>query len=80
MALKVMTVGKFKSAFSDVIEEIKKGNKIAVTYGKKKAVIGYFVPEIDADATERTLGILKGKASMELDASFKLTDEEFLNS
>lgn len=42
--MKTLSVGEFKAHFSDVIEEVKKGAKIAVTYGKKKQVVGYFVP------------------------------------
>jgi antitoxin (DNA-binding transcriptional repressor) of toxin-antitoxin stability system len=31
-----MTVGEFKTHFSDVIEQVKAGEEIAVTYSKKK--------------------------------------------
>ncbi|MDB5022934.1 MAG: Phd YefM protein [Mucilaginibacter sp.] len=44
--MKKMTVGEFKTHFSDVIEQIKSGETIAVTFGKKKEMIGYFLPEI----------------------------------
>ncbi|WP_199539339.1 type II toxin-antitoxin system Phd/YefM family antitoxin [Dyadobacter luteus] len=60
--MKTMTVGEFKAQFSDVIEQVKAGEKIAVTFGKKKEVIGYFTPE-DSDAKvkkkQRPLGPLK---------------------
>jgi len=44
--MKTMTVGELKAHFSDVIEQVKAGEKIAVTYGKKKEIVGYFSPEI----------------------------------
>lgn len=44
--MKTMTVGEFKTHFSEVIEQVKRGEEIAVTYGKKKEIIGYFKPEI----------------------------------
>lgn len=44
--MKTMTVGEFKTHFSDVVKEVKAGKKIAVTSGKKKEIVGYFVPEV----------------------------------
>ena len=40
-----MTVGEFKSHFSEVLEQVRSGISIAVTYGKKKEVVGYFLPK-----------------------------------
>ena len=34
--MKTMSVGEFKTKFSEVIEQVKAGEKIAVTFGKKK--------------------------------------------
>ena len=34
--MKTMTVGEFKSHFSEVLEDVKAGIGVAVTYGKKK--------------------------------------------
>ena len=78
--MKKMTVGEFKTHFSDVIEQVKSGGKIAVTFGKKKEVVGYFLPEIPEPKTKRRLGILEGKASVAFHPDFKLTEEEFLGS
>jgi hypothetical protein len=78
--MKKMTVGEFKTHFSDVIEQVKSGEKIAVTFGKKKEVVGYFLPEIPEPKTKRKLGILEGKASVNFHPDFKITEEEFLGS
>jgi len=43
--MKTMTVGKFKSHFSDVVDQVKAGASFAVTYGRKKEIVGYFLPE-----------------------------------
>jgi hypothetical protein len=75
--MKTMTVGAFKAEFSSVIERVKKGEEIAVTYGKKKEIIGYFM----AGATKkkkRKLGILEGKASVRFSKNFKITEEALL--
>lgn len=78
--MKKMSVGEFKTHFSDVIEQVKGGEKIAVTFGKKKEVVGYFLPELPANITKRKLGILKGKASVVFQPDFNITEEEFLGS
>ncbi len=75
-----MSVGEFKTNFSEVIEKVKAGEKIAVTFGKKKQVIGYFIPEGAQEKPKRKLGILEGKAKVIFHEDFKMTDEEFLNS
>jgi antitoxin (DNA-binding transcriptional repressor) of toxin-antitoxin stability system len=76
--MKRMTVGEFKTHFSDVIEQVKSGEKIAVTFGKKKEVVGYFTPEMPGKETKRKLGILEGKASVEFHTDFEITTDEFL--
>lgn len=77
--MKTMTVGEFKSHFSDVMEEVKEGGEIAVTYGKKKEVIGYFVPTLNHQSDTRSLGLLDGKAEVIFKDDFKMTEEEFLS-
>lgn len=72
-----MTVGEFKTHFSDVIEQVKAGEQIAVTYGKKKEVVGYFLPE-RPEKPKRQLGILEGKAKAIFRPDFKITEDEFL--
>jgi hypothetical protein len=78
--MKTMSVGEFKTHFSEVIEQLKAGEEIAVTYGKKKEVVGYFLPETSAKQSKIKLGILEGKAEAIFAADFKMTDDEFLAS
>jgi hypothetical protein len=75
--MKTMTVGEFKTHFSEVIEQVNAGEKIAVTYGKKKKVIGYFSPEAPQQSKIK-LGLLEGKAEFTFAPDFKITEEEFL--
>ena len=75
--MKTMTVGEFKTHFSDVLQQVKGGEKIAVTFGKKKEVVGYFLPELPQH-TNRILGILEGKANAVFSDDFKMTDDDFL--
>jgi len=76
--MKTMSVGEFKTHFSEVIEQVKAGEKIEVTFGKKKEVVGYFSLKEQGTKPKRTLGILDGKASVVFHEDFKMTDEEFL--
>ena len=75
--MKTMTVGEFKTHFSEVIDQVKGGEQIAVTFGKKKEIVGYFLPEMPKTG-KRELGILEGKASIGFSDDFKMTEEEFL--
>ena len=72
-----MTVGEFKTHFSEVLEQVKAGEKIAVTFGKKKEVVGYFSPEMPKQPKIK-LGILEGKAKFTFAPDFKMTEDEFL--
>ena len=79
--MKIMTVGEFKSKFSEVIETILAGKEIGVSYGKKKKTIGVLVPYTDYKKKKKIkLGILEGKATFKIKKGFKMTEEEFLAS
>ncbi len=79
--MKTMTVAEFKSQFSEVLQTLKSGEEIAVSYGKKHETIGVFMPFSKYYSQKpRKLGILNGKASFKIGTNFKMTEEEFLNS
>ncbi len=72
-----MTVGEFKMHFSDVLKQLKSGEEVAVTYGKKKEVVGYF-RSVKTQKPKRKLGILEGKVSITFSPDWEMTTEEFL--
>ena len=76
--MKTMTVGEFKSNFAEVLEQVKAGVSIAVTYGRKKEIVGYFVPNPQTIKTKRKLGILEGKATVTFKEDFKMLEEDLL--
>lgn len=76
--MKTMTVGEFKTHFAAVLEQVKAGVGFAVTYGRKKEVVGYFLPEAQVTKTKRKLGLLKGKAKVIFKSGYKMTEEELL--
>jgi hypothetical protein len=76
--MKTMTVGEFKSHFAEVVEQVKAGTGFAVTYGRKKEIVGYFLPEAQIPKPKRVLGPLAGKAKAEFKPDFNMTEEELL--
>ena len=79
--MKTLSVGEFKAQFSSVIEWVKAGEEIAVTYGKKKEVIGHFHPESSKKLSKRKLGIYNNMKGYKMADNFNETSyEEFLIS
>lgn len=76
--MKTMTVGEFKSHFAYVLELVKSGESFAVTYGKKKEIVGYFLPESQLLRPKRQLGLLEGKAKVNFKTGYKMSEEELL--
>ena len=74
-----MTVGNLKARFSEVLEEVKAGEEIAVTFGKKKEIVAYLIPKSAHKAADRTLGILADKGEVSFGKDFKMTEEEFMS-
>ncbi|PIP57749.1 prevent-host-death protein [Candidatus Woesebacteria bacterium CG22_combo_CG10-13_8_21_14_all_39_10] len=76
-----LTVGQFKSKFSEVLEKILQGESVSITYGKSKKRVATLVPyKKYIKETKLKLGLLEGKASFKIQGDFKITDEEFLKS
>ncbi len=73
-----MTVGEFKSHFAEVLEQVKAGIGFAVTYGRKKEIVGYFLPESQLVKPKRKLGILEGKANVTFKDDFKMSEEDLI--
>jgi len=78
--MKILTVGEFKAHFSEVLNDVRNGREVGVSYGKKKELLGVFTPAPHKRKFKRKLGLLEGKATFKILPGFKMTDEEFLNS
>ncbi len=77
--MKTMPVGELKSHFSEVIEAIKKGEQIVISYGKKKKKIAVIIPFSQyAKENGIKLGLLKNKANCEFANDFEMTTEELV--
>ncbi|HEY5327902.1 MAG TPA: prevent-host-death protein [Mucilaginibacter sp.] len=72
-----MSVTELKTHFSEVLAAVIEGETVAVTYGREKEIIGYFVHELP-QRPKRILGILEGKAKVTFGPDWEMTTEEFL--
>jgi len=77
--MKAMTVGEFKTHFSEILEEVRRGNKVEILYGKAKKPVAVIVPYQNEKRTERKIGILDGKVTIKFGDDFEMTTEELCN-
>ena len=78
--MQTMTVGHFKSHFSQVLDIVQQGEDVVISYGKKKAKIAVLVPfDRYEGKPKRVLGLLSGKASFSTSADFKISDDDLLS-
>ena len=77
--MKIMQIGELKTNFSQVLERVKKGEKIIISYGKSKTNVAVIVPYAEYKGTNAIrLGVLKGKASYKFADDFEMTSEELM--
>ncbi len=77
--MKVMSVGKLKTHFSEVLDQVKRGQKVGVLYGRAKKPVAMIVPYQEEKKDEREIGILDGKAKIQFHDNFEMTAEELCN-
>ncbi len=77
--MRTMQIGELKRKFSQVLDLIKKGEKIVISYGKGRENVAVIVPYAEYKGTNAIrLGLLKGKASYKFAEDFSMTTEELL--
>jgi antitoxin (DNA-binding transcriptional repressor) of toxin-antitoxin stability system len=72
------TVGDLKTNFSHILDIVRSGERVAISYGKKRKIIAYIVPRVTEVSNKRHLGLLAGKAKATFLDNFKITETEFL--
>ncbi|MBW1700466.1 MAG: type II toxin-antitoxin system prevent-host-death family antitoxin [Deltaproteobacteria bacterium] len=79
--METLTVGELKARFSEMLARVRRGQKIIISYGKKREKIAVLVPYLKYRAKpERKLGLLSGRSQCVIHKDFKLSDEEMLTS
>lgn len=76
----MLTVGKLKADFSQVLADVARGEDVVVSYGKSKKSVAVIVSFSKYEKkNKRVPGILQGVAVCEIKSNFKITDEELFN-
>lgn len=76
--MKTYAVGDFKTHFSEIIERVRAGEEIIISYGKKKENIAVLIPYAAYKSKKIRLGMLRGN-SLKIHDDFKMTEEELLD-
>ncbi len=77
--MKTLAVGEFKTHFSKIMDDVKSGEEIIITYGRKKENIAVVIPYSKYKRKNKIkLGLLKNK-KMKIQDDFKMTTEELLD-
>jgi len=77
--MQTLTIGELKTGFSEVLKKIRSGQKIVISYGKKREKVAVIVP-YSAFTPERSLGLLKDRAECIIHDDFEITEKEMLAS
>lgn len=79
--MKTIPVAEFKTNFSAILKEVEKGEKFAISYGRKKSTVAMLVPyEKNEEMPVTKLGTLRDKGGiLTIMPDFEMTDEELLN-
>ena len=79
--MKTLQVGELKRRFSEVLESIRNGDEIAITFGRKKERVAVIVPiEKYQRKAKRRLGLGSETGSCVIHDDFEMSDDEFLMS
>lgn len=71
-------IGELKANFSAILGRVKNGEKIIISFGKKKEKVAVLMPYVPIEKV-RKLGLLKGKSGYAIKEDFQIRDEELLS-
>jgi len=75
--MKAMTISDVERNFSDVLFQVKNGEKFQILQDNLKKPVAMIVP-IENDTISRRIGILDGKAKFTINEDSKISEKEFL--
>ena len=79
--MQTLTIGELKTSFSEVLKKVRSGQKIVISYGKKREKVAVIVPySAYASILERSLGLLKDRAGCIIHDDFEISEKEMLTS
>ncbi len=75
--MQTLTIGELKTSFSEVLKKIRSGQKIVISYGKKREKVAVILPySAYAFTQERSLGLLKDRAGCIIHDDFEISEKE----
>ncbi|MCK4516120.1 MAG: type II toxin-antitoxin system prevent-host-death family antitoxin [Spirochaetaceae bacterium] len=79
--MKTMQVGELKARFSEVVEEVKNGEEIVISYGKRKENVAVIIPYATYQKRNKVkLGLLRGRGHVTFAQDFKMDPEELFDN
>jgi prevent-host-death family protein len=75
--MKTYQVGEFKTHFAEIIERVRAGEEIIISYGKKKENVAVLIPYAAYKTKKIRLGLLQEKR-LTIHDDFKMSAEELL--
>jgi antitoxin (DNA-binding transcriptional repressor) of toxin-antitoxin stability system len=76
--MKVMSVGEFKTNFSQALKRVQAGEEIEIGYGKSKEIVARLVPKTTVKQNKRKIGLWDANGKVVFNTNFKITEDEFL--
>lgn len=77
--MQTIPVGEFKARFSEIIDLVRDGETVVVSYGRNRERVAALVPYAQAPlAQPRPLGLLAGKVQVDFADDFALDDDALL--
>jgi len=79
--MKSIQVGEFKARFAEMLDAVKAGETVVISYGRKREKVAALVPypQVRGPA-RRGLGVLAGRARVRFAKDFSIGDEELLRA
>jgi len=79
--MQTVQVGEFKARFSEIIEAVRAGETVVVSYGRRRENVAALIPFSQLPATgPRLLGVLAGQASATFAPDFEISDDDLLRA
>ena len=79
--MQTVQVGEFKARFSEIIEAVRAGETVVVSYGRSRKNVAALIPFDQLPAAQpRRLGILSGHVRVTFAPDFEISDDELLRA
>lgn len=75
--MKTYPVGEFKTHFSEIIEQVRAGEEVVISYGKKKENVAVLIPYAAYKSKRIRLGLLQDK-TLTIHDDFAMSEEELV--